>query len=50
MGLEATLLVAAQVDLTRRPAARVSGSKAKWRILAFVNLIGPLAYFLYGRK
>jgi hypothetical protein len=47
---EAVLLVAAQADLTRRPAALVSGSKAKWRLVSLINIIGPVAYFLRGRR
>lgn len=49
-GVELALLVAAQVDLARRPADQVSGSKSKWRLLTLVNFFGPLAYFLRGRK
>lgn len=47
--VELTLLVAAQVDLARRSAAEVSGGKTRWRLLTLVNLVGPLAYFRYGR-
>jgi hypothetical protein len=48
--IEAVLTVAAQVDLARRPAALVSGSKARWRLLIMVNLVGPIAYFVLGRR
>lgn len=44
-GVEVALLVAAQIDLARRPAALVNGSKTGWRLLTLVNLVGPLAYF-----
>ncbi len=48
--VELALLVAAQVDLVRRPAEQVRGPKWCWRLFSFVNLIGPLAYFLRGRQ
>lgn len=48
--LELALLVAALVDLRRRPADRVRGSKRAWRLAAFVNFLGPLAYFTLGRR
>jgi hypothetical protein len=44
------LLVAALVDLSRRPARKVRGDKRLWVAAAFVNYAGPLAYFAYGRK
>jgi hypothetical protein len=47
---QVTLLVAALVDLRRRPARKVRGDKRLWTAAAFVNYIGPIAYFVYGRK
>ena len=44
------LLGAALGDLRRRPSARVNGSKAMWTAVSFVNFVGPLAYFAFGRK
>jgi hypothetical protein len=44
------LLVAAQVDLTRRSDAEVNGPKAVWRAVTLVNIVGPLAYFAFGRR
>ena len=45
------LLVAGLYDLTR-PTRRVKGgSKVVWAlIIIFVNLIGPILYFLAGRE
>jgi hypothetical protein len=45
------LLVAALYDLTR-PTRRVKGgSKVVWAlVIIFVNLIGPILYFLVGRE
>jgi len=44
------LLGAALGDLRRRPSAQVNGSKAMWTALSFVNFVGPLAYFAFGRR
>jgi len=42
------LLVAALVDLVRRPRTR--GPKWAWGIaIVCVSTLGPLAYFLFGR-
>lgn len=44
------LLAAALVDMSRRPADRIRGPKVLWFPVAFVNFIGPVAYFVVGRK
>jgi len=46
------LLAAALLDIYRRPAAEIKGSKWLWSAVALVNFmgIGPIAYFLFGRK
>ena len=44
------LQIAALVDLRRRPAAEISGSKPLWAALSFLNFLGPLAYFAFGRR
>jgi len=44
------LFIAAQVDLARRPADQVVGSKPRWRMIAFLNFIGPAVYFWRGRR
>jgi hypothetical protein len=51
--LEGVLKIAALVDLVRRPAAEVRGSKLRWAAaITLVNSIGlvPLAYFRKGRR
>ena len=46
--IELGLLVAALIDLARRPHTR--GPKWVWLlIILFVNLIGPIIYFIVGR-
>lgn len=44
------LLGAALTDLKRRSSAEVNGSKATWAAVSFVNFVGPLAYFAFGRR
>jgi hypothetical protein len=46
------LLAVALVDIHRRPAEEINGSKWVWSAVAFVNFmgIGPIAYFIFGRK
>lgn len=44
------LLTAAQLDIARRPASEIRGSKIRWRLITLINFAGPIAYFLRGRK
>ncbi len=44
------LLAAALADIRRRPPSAINGSKRLWVSLAFINWIGPIAYFVFGRK
>ena len=49
---EGVLKVLALVDLKRRPAEEIRGSKAKWAAaVVLVNSLGavPIAYLVYGR-
>jgi phospholipase D-like protein len=48
--LQASLSVATLVDLRRRPSTQIRGSKRLWTAAAFVNFVGPLAYFSVGRR
>ncbi|EJZ08509.1 PLD nuclease N-terminal domain-containing protein [Mycolicibacterium vaccae] len=48
--LEVVATTAMLVDLARRPASTVRGSKALWRTLSVVQPVGPLAYFAFGRR
>ncbi len=48
--VQIALFAAAQFDLWRRPAYQVRGRKGLWAALAFVNIVGPLAYFALGRR
>jgi hypothetical protein len=48
--LQLLLAAAALLDLRRRPSDQVRGSKKLWAAAAFVNFVGPLAYFMFGRR
>jgi hypothetical protein len=48
--VQLSLAVTAWVDLARRDPAEVNGSKGKWAAIIAINWIGPIAYFIRGRK
>lgn len=48
--LEVLATTAMLADLRRRPASRIRGSKALWRALSAVQPVGPIAYFVFGRR
>jgi hypothetical protein len=50
--VETALKIAMLVDLKRRPAAQVKGSKRVWAASAIVNSAGiiPLSYYVFGRR
>ncbi len=48
--VQLVLLIAAQRDISRRPAEQIRGSKAVWRAVTLINFIGPGSYFAFGRK
>jgi hypothetical protein len=50
--VETALKIAMLVDLKRRPAAQVKGSKRVWAASALVNSAGiiPVAYFVFARR
>ena len=47
---ELSLKVAALIDIKRRPADRIRGPKRVWRMAMVVNLLGPVSYFVFGRR
>jgi hypothetical protein len=47
---EAGLKMAMLIDIKRRPADQIRGSKWMWRALAFINGVGPVSYFAFGRR
>lgn len=48
--LQITLLVAALWDMWRRPVDEIRGDRRLWTVVSFLNFVGPIAYFLFGRK
>jgi hypothetical protein len=47
--IQAGLLAAALRDVIRRPGAELTAPKPVWMAACFVNFVGPLAYFVFGR-
>ena len=51
--VEGTLKTAALIDIKRRPASQIRGSKWIWAaVVVLVNSFGgaPLSYFAFGRR
>ena len=48
--VEVVILAATLVDIRRRPADQIKGSKRMWSALAFINIVGPICYFAFGRR
>ena len=48
--VQLSLLVAAQRDISRRPASEIRGSKALWRAATLINFVGPGTYVTFGVK
>ena len=44
------LLGAALADLRRRRPEELNGPRALWISVSFVNFVGPIAYFVLGRR
>jgi hypothetical protein len=48
--VQVSLSVATLLDLRHRPSSQIRGSRRLWTAAAFVNFVGPLAYFSVGRR
>jgi Phospholipase_D-nuclease N-terminal len=48
--VQVALLIAALVDIRRRSQEEIRGDKRLWTVAAFLNFIGPVSYFLFGRR
>lgn len=48
--VQVSLTAAAYRDLLRRPDDEINGTKLAWGIALLVNWVGPVAYFLDGRR
>ena len=48
--VQVALLVAALADIWRRPQEEIRGDKQMWALVSFINYVGPIAYFAFGRR
>lgn len=48
--VQLALTAAALRDIRRRAPSELRGSRRAWRVAAFANWVGPLAYFAFGRR
>ena len=48
--IQAALLAAALRDVLPRPAGELTAPKPLWVAACFVNFLGPIAYFVIGRR
>jgi hypothetical protein len=48
--VQLALAAAAWGDLAARPSALVNGRKNVWAAVIGVNFLGPMTYFLWGRR
>ena len=48
--LQFALAAAALWDMWHRPEDEINGPRRLWTLAVFVNFIGPISYFLFGRK
>ena len=48
--VQVILLIAALADLRKRSPEEINGDKRLWTVVAFFDYIGPISYFLFGRK
>ncbi|TFB50385.1 PLD nuclease N-terminal domain-containing protein [Cryobacterium tagatosivorans] len=50
VSVQISLAATAWADLARSPAERVNGPKGVWAAIIGVNFLGPIAYFIWGRR
>lgn len=48
--VQTALATAAWADMFRRQAKQVNGPRPVWAAVAAINFVGPVAYFLFGRR
>ena len=48
--VQVSLLFTALTDIYRRPQEEIRGNKWAWTAISFVNFVGPISYFLFGRQ
>lgn len=51
LAIQLILIIVALVDLIRRDPEQVKGSKWIWApVILFISLLGPIIYFIAGRR
>jgi hypothetical protein len=48
--VQVALQAAALCDLRHRTKEQVNGPRSAWAAASFVNTLGPIAYFVFGRR
>jgi hypothetical protein len=48
--VQLSLAATAWAQLAATPAVEVNGSKARWAAVIAINVVGPLAWFRWGRE
>lgn len=48
--IELVLTSLALWDIAHRPATEINGKKRTWVMASFIQPLGPVIYFLFGRK
>ncbi|MBV7339334.1 PLD nuclease N-terminal domain-containing protein [Chloroflexi bacterium TSY] len=48
--IQVSLLITALWDIRQRSAEKIRGNKRMWILISFINFVGPIAYFVFGRK
>jgi len=48
--VQISLAATAWTHLARSPVERVNGPKGVWAAIIGVNFLGPIAYFIWGRR
>ncbi|MFK5635462.1 MULTISPECIES: PLD nuclease N-terminal domain-containing protein [unclassified Ornithinimicrobium] len=48
--VQLALAATAWADLATRPSEQVNGRKSVWAAVIAVNFVGPVVYFLRGRR
>ena len=50
VSIEISLAVSAWADLAERPPELVNGSKTKWATVIGIVFVGPIMYYVRGRR
>jgi Phospholipase_D-nuclease N-terminal len=48
--VDLAMLILALLDIRRRPAGEIKGSKRMWAAVALIQPFGSVIYFIFGRK